>query len=216
MNWIVTSTGAEFDFKRPRPDTIRAEDIANALSKINRFTGHTCRPYSVAEHCMLVHELVQIEFAVQQPQVLLAALLHDAHEAYCGDTSTPAKRAIGWQWYDFEQPLENAVLHKFGVLRDARVWASVIKTCDTLALAIERRDLLPPPSPDSRPWPSLEGVVAPSYINLMSGHHAGYIWQDWRDVYLEKLCELHYAVHGDAAAADASAAPAGNTAAVTP
>ena len=197
MSWIVTATGAEFDLRRPMPAAISALDIAAALSKICRFNGHTVRPYSVAEHSLLVCELAQREFAVQLPQALLAALLHDAHEAYCGDVSTPVKRVLGWAGTDLESPLENTVLHRFGVLHTARQWASVIKQCDLLALAIERRDLLPAAGTSHRPWPALEGIQPPGYVHLMEGHHATYIWADWRDVWLERFGELHYAVHGD-------------------
>ena len=195
--WIVTATGAEVDLRRTMAKDISALDIAAALPKINRFTGHTVRPYSVAEHSLLVCELAAREFAVKLPQALLAALLHDAHEAYCGDVSTPAKRVLGWAWTDLEQPIENTVLQRFGVLRAARQWASIIKQCDLLALAIERRDLMPAAGVGSRPWAALEGIQAPGYINLMEGHHVEYTWADWRDLFVERLGELHYAVHGD-------------------
>lgn len=197
MTWIVTATGHEVDLRRVGPRDISALDIAAALPKINRFTGHTTRPYSVAEHSLLVCELAQREFGVQQPQVLLAALLHDAHEAYCGDISTPAKRALGWAWTDFEQPIENTVLYRYGVLHAARQWHSIIKQCDLIALACERRDLMPEAGKRSRPWPALEGVIPPSYVDLKTGHHAEYTWLDWRDLFLEKFGELHYAAHGD-------------------
>lgn len=199
MSWIVTATGAEVDLRRTMGRDISALDIAASISKINRFTGHTVRPYSVAEHSLLVCELAEREFAVTQPQALLAALLHDAHEAYCGDISTPLKRVLGLAWHDVEQPIENTVLHRFGVLRAARQWASIIKQCDLLALAIERRDLMPAPGVSNRAWMVLDGIQAPSYVNLMAGHHVEYTWADWRDVFLERFGELHYAVHGDAA-----------------
>jgi hypothetical protein len=207
MTWIITASGAEVDLRRPTAGSISALDIAHALAQINRFTGHTARPYSVAEHSLLVLDLLEREFAVRAPAARLAALLHDAHEAYCGDVSTPVKQAIGWMWSDFEQPLQNHVLHRFGVLRAAREYASLIKTCDLMALAIERRDLLPTPGADSRAWALLEGISAPGWVDLTTGHHSTYAWGDWRDVFIEKFGELHFATHGAglATAAEASA-----------
>jgi len=87
---ITTYTGLSFDYLEPGP--FRLEDIANALAKINRFNGHTVLPYSVAEHSVLVAKLA--ENAGEEHQVQLAALMHDAHEAYIGDFARPQKVAF--------------------------------------------------------------------------------------------------------------------------
>lgn len=72
------------DLLRPDPDSICIQDIAHALSLTNRFTGHTHVPYSVAQH----------SHTVSMGLPTLAAHLHDAHEAFLGDISTPLKRAV--------------------------------------------------------------------------------------------------------------------------
>jgi hypothetical protein len=193
MTWMMTSTGAVLALRNPRADSISALDIAHHLAQINRFTGAARRPYSVAEHSLLVAGLLEGQFGVRHPGALLAALLHDAHEAYCGDVSTPVKQCIGWAWTDLEQPLENRVLDRFGVLRAARDYASLIKRCDLIALATERRDLLPPGGPE---WVSLNGVT-PAPVDLNESSRTGYAWHEWRDLYIERFGELHYGVHGD-------------------
>jgi hypothetical protein len=59
--------------------------IARSLSRINRWNGNTTRPYSVAEHSVRVASLVA-------PRLRLAALLHDAAEAFIGDLPYPIRK----------------------------------------------------------------------------------------------------------------------------
>jgi hypothetical protein len=54
MTHIITATGAEYHLSGHGPRPVNAEDIAHQLAIINRFTGATSRPYSVAEHSLLV------------------------------------------------------------------------------------------------------------------------------------------------------------------
>jgi hypothetical protein len=199
---IITATGRLADLRRPDQITYAAGDISHSLAQINRFSGHCARPYSVAEHSLLVCEIVERHYGVREPRVLLAALLHDAHEAWCGDISTPVKTALGWTWAELESPLHVALLHQYGVLRDAREWGSLIGAADRMALAAERTALLPP----SVPWPQLAGVEPPAWVDVRGGERHG--WADWRDIFRERLLELCYAVHGDDSAAVACEAEA--------
>lgn len=73
-------------------NTPRIEAIAHSLAQINRF-GHASRPYSVAEHSLLVCEIVKsmgLDCHAQR-----AALMHDAHEAFTGDVATPHQSRAG-------------------------------------------------------------------------------------------------------------------------
>jgi hypothetical protein len=83
--YIVTYTGRRFHFLDPKIDEISIEDIAHALSNVCRFTGHTKRFYSVAEHSCLVSALCDNR---------LEGLLHDASEAYMSDLSSPLKMLV--------------------------------------------------------------------------------------------------------------------------
>jgi uncharacterized protein len=87
IDWILTYTGRRFSPLAPRPEDVCIEDIAHALANKCRFTGHTQRFYSVAEHSVLVQSLVS-------PPYGLAALLHDAAEAYLPDIASPIKRSV--------------------------------------------------------------------------------------------------------------------------
>ena len=87
MTWIQTFTGKAFDLLDPKPEMVCIEDIAHHLALINRFTGATREPYSVAQHSVLCSWIVP-------PELALTALLHDAPEAYVADVSRPMKEAM--------------------------------------------------------------------------------------------------------------------------
>lgn len=83
--WIEMFSGTAVDLIQPDPETIRLDDIAHHIARIHRYTGGT--EWSVAAHSLCVAMLVPAEFRLE-------ALLHDAHEAYVGDVSSPMKAAM--------------------------------------------------------------------------------------------------------------------------
>jgi len=94
MTWLQTSSGRAFDLVSPSSDDVNFEtDIAEALARIPRFTGHVrSGPYSVAQHCVIGAHAIYRE--TQRRDIAAAFLLHDAHEAYIGDIATPAAEAL--------------------------------------------------------------------------------------------------------------------------
>lgn len=87
MTAIATLSGRIIDFINPAPESIALEDLAAGLSRQPRYTGQTTRAYSVAQHSLLVASMVA-------PEHRLAALLHDAPEAYACDVASPMKEAM--------------------------------------------------------------------------------------------------------------------------
>ena len=155
MNWILTHTGKRFDLFEPDVDMIDPRDIAHSLSHLCRFNGHTREFYSVAQHSCLVADLVPAEHK-------LAALLHDATEAYIGDMVRPLK-----QWMHAYQDVETWIWDRICTrfCLDQDLPASVTKA-DLIALATERRDLMPP---DPATWDCLVGIEpAPERIRSWS------------------------------------------------
>lgn len=171
MSWIITYTGRRFDVLDPRPQDVSIEDIAHALSLLCRFAGHTRRFYSVAQHCVLVSEIVPEKCA-------LAGLLHDAAEAYIGDTISPLKAALP-DIKPIEARIRAAVHARFGLVWPLDVEAnSLIKYADLAALATERRELIKA-HPD--PWPCLEGIqplnVYARAFTPWNAEHAEWVFQ---------------------------------------
>lgn len=83
--WI--SGGRTIDLLNIQPEDVSAELLADALAKLNRFSGRSPEPWSVAAHSVLVERLCPLELGPW-------ALLHDAHETIVGDMTTPAVELI--------------------------------------------------------------------------------------------------------------------------
>ena len=85
--FITTYTGKKVYPLVMRPQDIDFLDIAHALSNKCRFTGHTSKFYSVAEHSVAIAN--QGEKEHKFPGVW--GLFHDAAEAYLPDIAGPIK-----------------------------------------------------------------------------------------------------------------------------
>lgn len=131
--WIQTYSGERFELLDPSLDSIKIADIAHSLSMLARFNGHTRVFYSVAEHSVLVSEIVPEEFA-------LFGLLHDASEAYIGDMASPVKGLFP----DFKllsDDIEHRIFEKYHVDVTEEGIAAV-KEADLQMLKIEFEELL--------------------------------------------------------------------------
>lgn len=92
MTYIQTRSGLGFDFRSATRHDVRLSDIAHALARLNRFTGHTLHPYSVAQHSVwCAREAADRAFDIQTQRW---CLMHDAAEAYVGDVASPLKALL--------------------------------------------------------------------------------------------------------------------------
>jgi len=103
---IRTYTGKYLNVRDPQPDQIDIIDIAVGLSRMPRFAGHSVHFLPVAQHCILMSNIVS-------PENKLAALLHDASEAYLGDIAKPIK-ALMPDYQALEDRLMTVIAAKFG------------------------------------------------------------------------------------------------------
>lgn len=138
-SWIQLSDGRAFDIAKPR--AISIDVLAESLSRIARFTGHTRHFYSVAQHSVLVSRLVPDSLAAH-------GLLHDAGEAVLGDISTPLKdeidsRSGGWL-RSTEHAIHAEILRGLGLEALDEDDERRIKHADGRALCVEVRDLVTP------------------------------------------------------------------------
>lgn len=136
ITWMQTGSNQELDFTAEEWIVLPIELIARSLANICRYNGHCNRYYSVAEHSVMISHMVPKELA-------LAALLHDASEAYVGDMPTGLKRAMGISFKSFEHKAALAVSKGYGVpVEDLE--SPVIKGFDKRILGDEAKQLLPP------------------------------------------------------------------------
>jgi hypothetical protein len=160
----------------PVPEEIDIGDIAHALANICRFLGHTEGFYSVAQHCVLVSQLVP-------PADALWGLLHDAAEAYLCDLPRPVKREPQMLMYrEAEDRLLACVAVRFGLVPEM---PESVGQADRVLLATEFRDVTTVSDLD---WIAAECGVEPL-------DHRMYIIDPWssstaEDNFLRRFREL--------------------------
>lgn len=166
MSYILTRTGGKPDIFAPDADQVDLESLAKSLAKQCRFTGHCRGHWSVARHSLLVADILASQG--HDERVQLYGLLHDAAEAVFGDIHTPLKRLL-WvmnnvmtvylrtleaDWMRvLERKYAGVSLDEDGD-RGAQIRA-LVKTADLIALATEKRDLMPA---DDQAWEVLTGI----------------------------------------------------------
>ena len=142
--WQRMLSGRRLDLLDPSPLDVEIEDIAHGLSRVARWNGQTSGQwsFSVAQHCLLVEDLVG-RFKPGTPRPLrLAALLHDAPEYVIGDLITPFKAAVGLDYKDLETRLLQAIHLRFGLPATFPATAQrLIKRADRAAAYIEATQL---------------------------------------------------------------------------
>jgi uncharacterized protein len=129
--FIQVYSGERFWPIDPRPEEIKIEDIAHALSNQCRFSGHSEWHYSVAQHSVLVSAFTK------DP---LAGLMHDASEAYLADIPRPIKPSLP-QYLEIEANIMKIIGQKFGFT--VPISPDVI-AIDNAMLWIEKEQIMKP------------------------------------------------------------------------
>ena len=167
-NWIITYSGRRFYPLDPREEDIYIEDIAHSLALMNRFAGHTKFPYSVAQHCYWASIIVD-------PGHELAALLHDASEAYANDLIRPLKEMLP-EYKAIEDSIQEVICEKFNV----DVFHPAVKNADVQMLSAEARVLCN----GEVWWPDADRPV-PVELSIDQ-----WDWQYAEDLYIKRFEEL--------------------------
>ncbi|MBL8659538.1 MAG: HD family hydrolase [Rhodospirillales bacterium] len=138
--WQRMLSGRRLDLLDPSPLDIEIEDIAHGLSRQARWNGQTAGDwaFSVAQHCLVVEQLVTRLRPDADASWRLAALLHDAPEYVIGDLITPFKAAVGLDYRDFEARLQRAVHIRFGLPPELpKAVVHLVKRADRLSAFFE-------------------------------------------------------------------------------
>ena len=170
-DYVSTFSGNRFYPLRPHIDRVAIEDIAHGLAYQCRFNGQTKTFYSIAQHSLIVASLVP-------PPLRLAALLHDAAEAYLGDMVKPLKVLMP-EFAALEDQVTAIIAATYGIgFSDY----APIKRADLIALATEKRDLMPH---SVERWAYLDGIAPlPGIIVAMDPGEA-------KQCFLRRFHELH-------------------------
>jgi uncharacterized protein len=152
-DWLQTYGGVKFYPLDPQPEEIQIEDIAHALARQCRFSGHVRAFLSVAEHSVHVTQLCP-------PRDALAGLLHDASEAYLVDLPRPLKRLPEFRIYrEIEAKLQATIFRRFGLSPEM---PRSVKLADDAQLDAEAVALM---SPLHRDW-TMTGEMGGIYPEL--------------------------------------------------
>ncbi len=142
--WQRMLSGRRLNIVDPSPLDIGIEDIALGLSRVARWNGQTIgyHGFSVAQHSVLVAELMAAAAPSSDTRCLLAGLLHDAPEYVCSDLVTPFKNAIGGGYRELEDRVARSVHVAFGLPAVLPAdWAEPVVQADRLAARIEAEQL---------------------------------------------------------------------------
>lgn len=198
MTYILTRGGRQHQLggeKTSAPGNVpQIREIAYSLAQINRFTGHCSRPYSVAEHSLLVAETALTVFGASTT-VQFACLMHDGHECITGDVSSPVKQKLGAAWKAFEDQEQRNLLRGYNLLDVFREHHHLIKQCDLIALATERRDLTPFDPSRHEAWAVIDTPgqeILPRGISLKTFERNTRCWETWARIFISQATLLQH------------------------
>jgi hypothetical protein len=179
---ILLRSGAYLDLADPDCTVIAPIDIASGLRQ-PRFAAQTPAFYTVAQHSLLVLDLVEplaVEIGGDSGQALRwCALMHDAAEAFLHDITRPLKIQLP-DYRRIEANFEKRLAQNFRInWNDPR--RKLVKRADLMALAIERRDLLG----NNDRWPVLDSISS----DALSALYLGRIWspEEAEDRFLQAM-----------------------------
>lgn len=155
---IQLSTGRFVDVLDVRPEDIPSlEELSISLTNQCRFNGHSSRFYPVSEHCLLVAQIL-LAWRASKREVAWG-LLHDVAEVFFGEITSPLKRTLGCARQagargEALKTYELRALKVFGFAFELspELPPHVVHEADLMALAIERRDLMPRGRDPNQHW----------------------------------------------------------------
>ncbi len=133
-------SGRVLDLLDPSPFDIEIDDIAHGLARVARWNGQTTgeHPFSVAQHSLVVLDILAVTAPGLNAKAKLMALLHDAPEYVIGDMISPFKAALGLDYRAFEDRLAAAIHQRFALpAHPAPALKAQIKKADVMCAWLE-------------------------------------------------------------------------------
>ncbi len=161
---MATWRGRSIALLDPRPADVDVMELCEALSGLHRYNNHRERAWDVGQHLLLCDDLAAIASLCPDPVARPYVLLHDGHEAYIGDQTTPQQVAFDLELRGLFPALPADAFRQARACIAAR-WDAAIHTrfrldwpappgvsaivhrIDRLALVIEVRDGFNDPAP---------------------------------------------------------------------
>lgn len=150
--WMQTYSGRRFYPLEPRAEDVELADVAHGLAMTCRYGGQCKSFYSVAEHCVLVSELVEMHarnaghHEDEVRHLARLALMHDSAEAYIGDMIRPLKhQAEMAEFRRAEVAIEVEIAEAFKLQWTPEAY-EIIKRIDDRILIDEISQLMADPS----------------------------------------------------------------------
>lgn len=186
--WIQTLSGRQFDLLNPTREQVYLPDIIRALSQINRFTGHTRFPYSVALHSVYMARALYRDTGDRK--LAYEGLMHDATEAYVGDVSKPLKGLLP-DYRRVEKRVERLICEVFKLPFPA--CRGLVKEYDKRIQLTERNALFR----DVDEWPGFETTQPLGGIQILRSTTQSEVIHRFYDYFLllapPEVCAQHLA-----------------------
>lgn len=171
--WAPTWSGKGYKPWADDPGPLSLDDLAYGLAHTFRYAGHSDPAVTVAEHCLLVTQIIQTLWP-GNPRLALAGLLHDASESVLHDIQSPLRPMVHVtlptgeiiSWNESDKRVTQNIVRHFGVTPE-ELAAPEVRAADILAASFEKRDcpnLRPgewglPPIPEEVTFLRIEGLA---------------------------------------------------------
>ena len=186
-SWQRMLSGRRLDLLNPSPLDIEIEDIARGISRVARWNGQTSGEYplSVAQHSVIVAELLKSYNENIEIKWQLAALLHDAAEYIISDMITPLKSFLGEEYIQLEEKIQSAINIRFSLPGEIpKKIYKLIKNCDRQTAFIEAIQLAGFTLKDAKNTLKMPKLIPDYKIIPMSANKA-------EKLFLKKFKELY-------------------------
>jgi uncharacterized protein len=180
-NYITTFTGVKFYPMDPRLEDYVLEDIAHALSQVNRANGHTILPMSVAQHAVNVATILkQLGYSVRTQFI---GLNHDDSEAYIADLPSPVKEWLP-DYAKIEKTIQDMAYEWCGLGKVTDEEYEPVHIVDKALFPVEARFTLPHANHPVDPM--LEDMIIIPWTPERAKAEFIKLWYELRDALLEE------------------------------